>query len=154
MADWDRRFLTLAKHISAWSKDNSTKIGTIIVGPDREIRSTGYNGMCRGLNDDIPERSVRPTKYQWYEHGERNAIYNAARVGIPLKGCTIYLLSLACVDCARAIIQVGITRVVTTTPEYDNPRWGEALKLAKQMLDEAGITVDIIDDFDSTMGVD
>lgn len=151
MTDWDKRFLELALYISKWSKDPSTKIGTVIVGPDREIRSTGYNGLCRGLNDNCPERNERPMKYKWYEHGERNAIYNCARMGVSTKGCTIYLLSLACTDCARAIIQAGITRVVTTPPEYDNPRWGADIKIAKEMLDEAGIPVDIIDAFQGTI---
>lgn len=53
------------------------KTGAIVVGPDREIRATGYNGLVRGVNDDIPERMERPTKYDFFEHAERNAVYNA-----------------------------------------------------------------------------
>ena len=144
---WDRRFLELARLISTWSKDPSTKIGTVIVGPDNEIRATGYNGLCRGMIDDLPERNERPIKYKYYEHGERNAIYNAARVGVSLKGCTAYLLSLSCCDCTRALIQAGITRIVTTPPEYDNPRWGTDLKLSRDMFDEVGIPINIVDAF-------
>jgi dCMP deaminase len=145
--DWDKRFLELAQYVSTWSKDPSTKIGTVIADNDHVVRAMGYNGLCRGMNDDVPERNERPLKYKWYEHGERNAIYNAARTGTPLEGCTIYLLSLACADCARAIIQAGIKKVVTTPPEYDNPRWGPDLKIAKEMLDEAGIPIEIINAF-------
>jgi len=99
------------------------------------------------MNDDIPERNTRPLKYRWYEHGERNAIYNAARCGISLKGCRIYLLSLSCADCARAIIQAGISEVITTPPEFDNPRWGDDLRIAMEMFNETGIKVKIMDIF-------
>ena len=149
---WHRRFLDLAKHISTWSKDLSTRIGTVIVGPDNEIRSTGYNGLVRGANDNVPERDVRPLKYKWYEHGERNAVYNAARMGVSLKGCRAYLLSLCCTDCARALIQAGIVEIITTPPEYDNPRWGADLRVSKEMLDEVGVKVTIIDTGESTIG--
>ena len=48
---WDVRFLELANHISSWSKDPSTKVGCVVVGADREIRSTGFNGFPRGIED-------------------------------------------------------------------------------------------------------
>jgi dCMP deaminase len=143
--NWDVRLLELARYISGWSKDESTKIGTVIADDSHVVRATGYNGLCRGLNDNVKARNERPLKYRWYEHGERNAIYNAARIGIPMEGCTIYLMSLCCTDCARAIIQAGIKRIVTTPPEYDNPRWGPDLLIAKEMLDEAGIQIKIVD---------
>ena len=57
---WDLRFIGLAQHISTWSKDPSTKVGCVVVGEDREIRSTGFNGFPRGINDD-EERSVSYT---------------------------------------------------------------------------------------------
>jgi dCMP deaminase len=145
MTDWNRRFLTLALHISTWSKDTSTKLGCVIVGQGNEILSTGYNGLPRGCNDAVPARNERPLKYRWYEHAERNAIYNAARNGIALLNSRIYLLSLACSDCARAIIQAGIAEIITTPPEYDNPRWGSELRIAAEMLHEAHIPITIVD---------
>lgn len=72
--------MNLAANVGAWSKDTSAKKGRIIVGPDRLIRSTGYNGFVRGLDDDVAERNERPAKYIWTEHAERNAVYNAARL--------------------------------------------------------------------------
>src|SRR4051812_31931200 len=98
---WDERFINLALHIAGWSKDESRKVGCLIVGPQGEIRSTGYNGFPRGVDDTLPGRNERPAKYQWTEHAERNAIYNAARVGTPLEGTSIYLPWFPCVDCAR-----------------------------------------------------
>ena len=82
---WDNRFLSMAKLIATWSRDRSTKVGAVIVGPNREVRSVGYNGFPRGVNDAIESRYERPGKYDWTEHAERNAIYNAARYGGPLR---------------------------------------------------------------------
>ena len=86
---WDRRFLELAKMFGTWSKDRSAGTGCVIVGPDRLLRASGYNGFVRGIDDEILERHERPAKYSWAEHAERNAIYNAARLGIALDGCTV-----------------------------------------------------------------
>ena len=49
---WDFRFIELARHIALWSKDPSTKVGCVVVGEDREIRSTGFNGFPRGIDDN------------------------------------------------------------------------------------------------------
>ena len=87
---WHHRFMELAFLVASWSKDPSTKTGAVVVGPDKEIRATGYNGLVRGVADDIPERMERPTKYDFFEHAERNAIYNACLTGTQLKGCTIF----------------------------------------------------------------
>src|SRR4051794_38843117 len=78
---WDQYYLDICKVVASRSKDPNTQIGCVIIGPNREIRSTGYNSFPRGIRDDVPERLVRPTKYLWIEHAERNAICNAARAG-------------------------------------------------------------------------
>ena len=85
---WDKRFLELAKHISDWSKDpsTSTKVGCIVVGEDREIRSTGFNGFPRGIEDKTERLEDREQKYPMICHAEENAIMHAARIGISLKG--------------------------------------------------------------------
>lgn len=142
--DWIKYFLGIAEQVKLKSKDQSTQIGAIIVGKDNEIRSTGYNSFPRGLDDNKPERQERPEKYFWFEHAERNAIYNAARVGVPLDGSTIYLTSgLPCSDCARAIINSGIKKVycksVCTTKNKD--KWVESQAKALQMLKECGVEV-------------
>lgn len=138
---WDIRFLELAAHMAdQWSKDRSSKVGCLIVGPDKEIRSVGYNGFPRGVNDDVEERHARPIKYDYTEHAERNAVYNAARVGTPLAGCIAYVPWFPCTDCARALIQSGIKTVVGYTPDFNDPQWGPKFKISKIMLHEAGIT--------------
>lgn len=140
---WNYRFLELAELIASWSKDTSTKTGAVIIGPDKEIRATGYNGLVRKVDDNIPERMERPTKYDFFEHAERNAIYNACLTGTSLKNCTIYCTLTPCTDCARAIIQTGIKTVVTY--EYktkaDDPKntWRDKLNYSAQMFKEAGV---------------
>lgn len=110
--NWHDYYVLLLPRIAAKSKDPDTKVGSIIVGPDHEIRSTGYNGLPRGADDSCAERFLRPEKYLWMEHAERNAIYNAARMGTATKNCTVYVSLLPCIDCARAVISSGICCVV------------------------------------------
>lgn len=140
---WHYRFMEVAELVKTWSKDTSTKVGAVVVGPDREIRSTGYNGVVRGVEDNIPERLERPTKYDFFEHAERNAVYNACLIGASLKGCVIYVTAMPCPDCARAIIQSGIKMVVTRKVEIDENSptgtWRDKLVYSEQMFREAGI---------------
>ena len=140
---WHKRFMEVAELVATLSKDPSTKTGAIVVGPDREIRATGYNGLVRGVDDNKPERMERPTKYDFFEHAERNAIYNACLTGTSLKGCVMYATHAPCTDCARAIIQSGIKMVVTHEVKIDEntPQntWRDKLAFSEQMFREAGI---------------
>src|SRR5580700_7795509 len=104
---WDQYYLDICKVVASRSKDPNTQIGCVIIGPNHEIRSTGYNSFPRGIRDDVPERLVRPTKYLWIEHAERNAICNAARAGTATEACTIFVEIMPCMDCARAIVQAA-----------------------------------------------
>ena len=142
--NWTEYFLNIAEQVKLKSKDNSTQIGAVIVGEDNEILSTGYNSFPRGMDDTVSERQERPEKYFWFEHAERNSIYNAARVGIPLKGATIYLTSgLPCMDCARGIVNSGIKNVwckqVCTTKNKE--KWEESQSKTLQLFTECGINV-------------
>ena len=137
---WDDTFIEICAVLAKRSKDENTKVGAVIVGPNHEIRSVGYNCFPRGLNDDLPERQQRPAKYAFFEHAERNAIYNAARIGTSLEGCICYIPGLPCYDCARGMIQSGIVEVVcgsNVIPE----RWRAGCEPALAMLDEAGVTI-------------
>jgi dCMP deaminase len=142
--NWTDYFLNIAEQIKLKSKDESTQIGAVVVGKDKEILTTGYNSFPRGLRDDLPERQERPQKYFWIEHAERNAVYNAARIGVSLKESAIYLTSgLPCADCARAIINSGIKTVyckrVCTTKNKD--KWVESQNMSLEMLGECGVDV-------------
>lgn len=141
MADWDQRFMDLARFIGSWSKDRSRQVGCILVAPDNSVRSIGFNGFPRGLNDDQNDRHERPSKYLWTEHAERNAIYAAARNGIPLAGCRVYLPWFPCVDCARAIVQAGLIELICFEPDITDVQWGEGFKVSLELLEEAGVRV-------------
>ena len=148
MSTWDQRFMALARHIATWSKDRGRKVAAVIVGVDNEIRATGYNGLPRGVCDTIEDRHSRETKekYIWSAHAERNAIYNAARIGVPLKGCRLYTTLYPCTDCVIALIQSGIVELITQQPDFNDPQWGEGYKRAQTMLQEAGIQVRFVDE--------
>ncbi len=140
---WDDYFMSMAYLVAMKSKDESTHIGAVIVGKNNEIKSTGYNSFVRGLNDNIPERQEKPEKYFWFEHGERNAIYNATLNGTSLSGCKIYTNGIPCMDCARGIIQAGITEVIVDKKWDDkNPEmWREQAKRSLEMFNEVGVKV-------------
>ena len=138
---WDIRFLELAKHISGWSKDPSTKVGCVVVGEDREIRSTGFNGFPRGINDDEERLTDRSQKYPLICHAEENAIMHAARIGISLKGSTAFVTWPPCSRCARSLIQAGIKEIVYPEAKEIPERWMEDFTISNGMLLEAGIVV-------------
>ena len=138
MTDWHHRFLKLAEHIATWSKDPSTKVGCVIVGSDREIRSTGFNGLPRGLEDTKERLNDREFKYPLICHAEENAIMHAARIGVSLKGCTAYVTWPPCTRCARSLIQAGVREVQWYDMKVPD-RWRGDFHTAIDMLDEAGI---------------
>lgn len=139
---WTERFLDLAKAVSTWSKDPSTKIGAVAVGSQGQIVSQGYNGFPRGIIDTETRLSVREEKYKFVVHGEMNCIYNSCLNGISLKDTTIYVYGLpVCSECAKGIIQVGIKAVVAQyDPNNLNPRWAESNLLTEQLFNEAGVS--------------
>ncbi len=139
MTDWNKRFLKLAKHISKWSKDPSTKVGCVVVGPDREIRSTGFNGLPRGIEDNDERLNDREIKYPLICHAEENAIMHAARIGISLKDCTAYVTWPPCTRCARSLIQAGISTIIYPEKTKIPERWMDDFNLSLNMLREANI---------------
>ena len=142
--DWSTYSLNIADVVRTKSKDPSTQVGAVIVGPNNQIVSTGFNGFPRGINEWSPKRWERPLKYSYVEHAERNAIYNAVRP--ILEGCTMYTVgfgppNVPCTDCARAVIQSGIIRVVGRPTKPAAERWTDNLAVANEMLAEAGVHV-------------
>ena len=138
---WDQRFLKLAEHISGWSKDPSTKVGCVVVGEDREIRSTGFNGFPRGIADDAARLEDREQKYPLICHAEENAIMHAARIGLSLKGCTAYVTWPPCTRCARSLIQAGVVEVVYPEEIEVPERWMADFDMSTSMMGEAGLNI-------------
>lgn len=139
---WDKRFLELAENISTWSKDNSTKVGCVIVRPDKTIASVGYNGFPRGVNDDEERYNNRNLKLMMVKHAEENAIYSSKE---PLNGYTAYVTHHPCSLCTGSLIQNGIKRIVTKVPKNDfAERFKESFEVSKMMLNEAGIELILV----------
>jgi len=134
---WDKNFLELAKTVSTFSKDPSTKVGAVIVDNDNRVISIGYNGFPKGIRDDN-RLDNRDLKYDMVVHAEANALLFA---NAPVKGCTIYTWPFQpCSRCASLIIQAGIQRVVSI--ENEETRWVSNFQLAHDMLTEARIKID------------
>jgi dCMP deaminase len=138
---WNQRFINLATEVSSWSKDTSTKVGAVIMTADRLPVSFGYNGMPPGIDDTKHERHQRPEKYFWFEHAERNAIYQADRH--LLTGSVMYVTHFPCADCARAIIKSKISEIVyDESSGINSPHCQRNLPMYRaslEMLTEAGI---------------
>lgn len=138
---WHKRFLDLADHVALWSKDPSTRVGSVVVRPDRTIASLGFNGFPRGVDDSPSRYGNREFKYKLICHAEANAILASHE---PLRGDTIYVSPLhPCTECAKLVIQSGIKTVVTRPTS--NERWTESLDTASMMFKEAGVEVIHID---------
>jgi dCMP deaminase len=137
MNKWDQRFLELAKLVASWSKDPSTKVGSVIVRPDRTVASVGYNGFPRGTSDAEELYNDRAVKYERVVHAECNAILNAKE---PLDGYTCYIWPLpSCANCAATIIQSGVKRVVYTDGHPTALRFADSIDIGRQMFKEAEV---------------
>ena len=139
---WDKRYMQLAEVVSTWSKDPSTKIGTVAIGSKGQVLAQGYNGFPRGIDDSDDRLNNREEKYKYVVHAEMNLIYNATLNGISLDGSTIYIHGLpACSECAKGLIQVGIKRIVMNKESIENAgdHWQESFELTLQLLNESGI---------------
>lgn len=134
---WDVRFLELAKLISTWSKDPSTKCGAVITR-DKTIISLGFNGLPKGIEDNPEVLNNRELKYEMILHAEDNALLYARQ---NLTGCSIYTYPFPpCSRCAAKIIQSGIVRVIAPTPPKDLlERWGASLELSQNMYNQADV---------------
>lgn len=144
---WDFRFMEIANIISTWSKDNSTKVGSLIV-KDKRILTTGFNGFPSGINDYKEDRLIRPKKYLYTIHAETNAILQASQYGLSLEGSTIYVTNHPCANCTALIIQSGIKRIVTYNIRLDkdfDKRWKESILIGIEMITEKGIQIDYME---------
>lgn len=142
---WHYRFLDMAKEVSQWSKDPSTKVGCVLV-KDREIIATGYNGFPRGTSDSGDLYADRSEKYKRIVHAEMNALLFAGRRA---EGSTMYVspafgIPPICSDCAKHAVQAGISEIVGHMPEVSKElqeRWADSLRLSMLLFMEAGIRI-------------
>ena len=134
---WDEYFMGIALLSAKRSKDPSTQVGACIINKDKRIIAIGYNGFPKGCEDDeFPwgrEGDTLETKYGYVVHAELNAILNSKW---PVAGCTIYVSLFPCNECAKAIIQSGIRRIVYESDKYNGVDTNIA---SKRMLRAAGV---------------
>jgi len=144
---WITRFLSLAIEYSKWSKDPTTQIGAVAIDPTtRRVLSGGYNGFPRGMWDNAERLNDRETKLKYVVHAEANMIYNATRSGVSLKDTHVFVHGLPiCSECAKALIQVGVSKVYIESTSLGSERWDESWKLSKAMFDECGVEVEIVE---------
>ncbi len=152
--DWDQLYITMCYLVGMRSRDSHTHVGSVIVDSDNVLVSTGYNSLPRGIEIDNEEKRLsreNGEKYYWLEHAERNAIYNAARRGTVLKGCKLYVPWTPCADCARGIIQCGISEVIIHKngqdfyDEHTNGKWVAQHDRTNEMFSEAGVKVRMLE---------
>ena len=135
---WDEYFMGVAKLSAMRSKDPNTQVGACIVSQDNKILSMGYNGFPKGCSDDefpwCREGDPLDNKYMYTAHSELNAILNYR--GGSLENAKLYVTLFPCNECAKAIIQAGITTVV-----YDDDKYATSASViaSKRMFDAAGV---------------
>lgn len=136
---WDEYFMGVALLSAKRSKDPSTQVGACIVNSKNKIVGAGYNGLPVGCDDDTfpwdKHGEFLDTKYPYVCHAELNAILN--NIGMDLQGCRIYTALFPCNECAKAIIQSGITEVIYLSDKYEG---SDASVASKKMLRTAGVT--------------
>lgn len=136
MSKWDIRFMDEARLVSQWSKDPNTQVGALLVSPNRSLIIQGYNGFPRPLYDAEFRLNDRELKNRLTIHAELNALLNAP---VPVEGWCLYCTLFPCTQCALAVIQKGIKRVVA--PWGTHEKWRESQEGALKLFNEAGVRV-------------
>lgn len=141
---WDARHMALAIHVSAWSKDPSTKVGAVLVGKNQRDIALGYNGFPPGIGDSSERLLDRRVKYLLTQHAERNVLDNAR---FEVSGSTLITTAYPCVECAKSIVSKGVSRLVTTPrpAPIGEPSWRDTLEWSENLFREAGLEVRVWD---------
>jgi len=140
---WEQFFMGVAVLASLRSKDSNTQVGSVIVNSENKIISTGYNGFptLKDADADLifpwskTSSNEYETKYPYVIHAEANCILNASQ---PVKSCSLYVTWYPCHECAKLIVQSGISKVVYLNT-HDEPEYGQSLKVSQQMFKLARI---------------
>ena len=142
---WQSYFFDMCDTVSKKSKDLSTKVGAVVVGPEKNVLGTAFNGLPMGVRDDpkrFPERYSKPDKYLYVSHAEANIIALAARHGVRLEGSMLFVNLHPCVECAKLIIQAGIKEVYCRSDEGTG-NWREYLPTVRAMFNEADVILNV-----------
>lgn len=147
MTNWNHRFFNLALHVSEWSKDPRTKVGSVVVNDLKQVIGLGFNGFPRGVEDYSFRYENRDVKLLYVSHAEQNALDNCFT---DPRGATLYASLFPCCHCTKSIIQRGIRHVIA--PQPDPTRFGAPLhfEVSLKMMREAGILFTAIEDLNES----
>ena len=136
------RMFSLVYMNAMFSNDERTNIGAVLTNSDHDVLSMGYNQIPSKVRD-TSYRQSRGEKQNWFDHAERNAIYNAAKLGIATKDSILFTNGIPCPDCTIGVIQAGISHIVVDhhwNMHNSNP---EKYNRSIAMLMDAGIEVEL-----------
>jgi dCMP deaminase len=146
---WDELYFNMIQQYKMKSKDPSSKFACLVVAKDNSIKASGFNGFPRGVNDSKERYDDRKTKYLYVVHAEANAIASAAKAGVSLENCFIYIDTFPCSSCTKLIIQSGISQIILNgDSEIHNnlefqTRWSEDIEVTTNMCNESGVEIRI-----------
>lgn len=134
----------MAKEVSSWSRDPSSKIGATVVSPKNIILATGWNGFPRNIKDTDERLNNREIKYKYTVHAEMNCIYNACYTGNSLDNSSLYVYGLpTCSKCCLGVVQSGINKVYMMYKKNIAEKWQEEFKFTESVFNEANVEYNI-----------
>ena len=141
---WDEYFMGISKLSGMRSKDPNTQVGACIVNKDKRVVGLGYNGFPMGCDDELfpwqRDGQYLQTKYPFVVHAELNCILNSI---MSAKGSAMYCTLFPCNECAKALIQSGVQRIVYL---WDKHHDDDAYKASRKLLSMAGIITEQIEE--------
>ena len=141
---WNEYFKQIVEVTATRSPCRRLQVGCLLV-KDNRIISQGYNGFPRGMLDSPNLYSNREEKYVRIVHAEMNCIYNASWNGVSLDGADLFVYGLpVCHECAKAIIQVGIKRVISPWMQNLPKKWDDSFELTNKFFKEAGVKYELV----------
>ena len=106
---WDKAAMETAEAYAKLSHCNRRKVGATITSPDHRVLMVGYNGASKNMPN--PCEGPDGLTYDYIHHAEANAIGYCAKTGTKIEGCSIYITTSPCIQCAKLIELSGITNV-------------------------------------------
>lgn len=139
--DWDSYFIKIANAVSERSTCDRAQVGCVLV-LDKRILTTGFNGSPSGQPhcDEVGHLMVEGHCVRTI-HAETNAIIQAALHGVSTKGATCYVTHFPCMNCAKALVNAGIVRLVYNNPYRIDPISVQFLEGANVEICEQGASL-------------
>lgn len=131
----------IAQEVRQFSHDEQTQVGCVLILDQYETVIKATNMIPKGIKYS-PDRLIKPEKFNWIEHAERLAIYEAVKLGLSTNKATMIVTYYPCSTCARAIVACGISKLYVVEPDWLCPKWGKDFAIAKQMFSEAKVEVE------------